>query len=67
MDTPKAEFKSCLMTGVIGLLFGVSIVSGVYYLSDEMKKNQQKENPQKILKHSSQVKKAIYWMPQKDR
>ncbi len=68
MNTAKAEFKSCLTTGMVGLLFGVSIVMSAYYLSDQSNKNSQKENaPQKILKHSPQAKKANYWIPLKDR
>ncbi|MBQ8251549.1 MAG: hypothetical protein IJY92_06545 [Alphaproteobacteria bacterium] len=68
MDTAKAEFKSCLTTGVLGFLLSVSIITGAYYFSGEMNKEQKKENtPQKILKPSTQPKKANYWIPQKDR
>ncbi len=68
MDVAKAEFKSCAITGIFGLLVSFSIIAGAHYLSSEMKKEEKKENtPQKILKQSTGPKKANYWIPQKDR
>ena len=42
MDVAKAEFKSCAITGIFGLLISFSIIAGAHYLSSEMKKE---ENP----------------------
>ncbi len=68
MNVAKAEFKSCAVTGIFGLLVSFSIIAGAYYLSSEMKKEEKKENtPQKILKQYTVPKKANYWIPQKDR
>ena len=68
METAKAEFKSCAVTGIFGMLISFSIVAGAHYLSTEMKKEEKKENTsQKVLKQPVGLKKANYWIPQKDR
>ena len=68
MNVAKAEFKSCAITGIFGLLVSFSIIAGAHYLSTEMKKEEKKENTsQKVLKQPVGLKKANYWIPQKDR
>ena len=68
METTKAEFKSCAVTGIFGMLISFSIVAGAHYLSTEMKKEEKKENTsQKVLKQPVGLKKANYWIPKKDR
>ena len=68
MNDVKAEFKSCALTGLIGLAFFASLASGVYHLSEESKKGVKSNIPaQKVTKKQSLPKKANYWTMQKDR
>ena len=48
MNDVKAEFKSCLTTGVVGFLLAVSVISGAYHLCKQSEKEKTAE-PKKIL------------------
>ena len=68
MSDVKAELKSCASTGLIGLSFFASLVSGVYHLSKEAKKEVAPNKPvEKIMSKRVLAKKANYWTQAKDR
>ena len=51
MYDAKAEFISCLKTGVLGFLLSAGFISGVYHLNKEVEK-ESKPVPKKVLKAS---------------
>ena len=64
MPNIKDEFKSCTVTGIIGLLVGVSIVLGSYHL---LNRSSNSESPKKISTQKVKSQNREYWTPQKDR
>ncbi len=59
MNDVKAEFKSCLTTGVVGFLLAVSVISGAYHLCKQSEKEKTAE-PKKILSNNpKQVEQKI--------
>ena len=62
MQEVKKELKSCVLTGFVGFCFALSVV-GMGYCVSTLNENKMQNKVEK----KKNIKKANYWIPQKDR
>ena len=59
MTDVQQEFKSCLVTGVVGFLLAVSVISGAYHLCNQVEKEKTAEPKKMLSNNPKQVEQKI--------